>query len=136
MKRLSHIILFIAMLALTTGAWGGNRDMIERRVKELDRLNREVIQQVPDLPRNGQVHIRAKIAPDGRAEVLEAETIRTPRVATPAPVTGDESVPSLRSALRDRARGAAQIRPYRDDNSDGLYPRMRDALVAALPNRP
>ena len=136
MKRHSYIILFIAMLALATSAWAGNRDMIERRVKELDRLNREAVQQVPDLPRNGQVHLRAKITPGGKAEVLEAETIRTPRVATPTTVTGDESVPSLKSALRDRARGVAQIRPYRDDNTDGRYPRMRDALIAALANRP
>ena len=130
MKRWPLFFLSIAAALLLAGAaWGGNRKMIEKRVEELDQVNRQVVQQVPDLPRDGRVHVRAKVKPDDKVEILETEVIQTPQAAAPK-ATPDGGLRSLRSALRDRARGTAQIRPYRDDNRNGEYPRFRDALIA------
>ena len=137
MNRWHLVFLPIAAVLLVAGAvWGGNRKMIEQRVEELDRINREVVQQVPDLPRDGRVHVRAKVKPDAKVEILESEVIRPARPTAPKAPAPDDGLPSLRSALRDRARGVAQIRPYRDDNRNGEYPRFRDALIATLVKRP
>jgi hypothetical protein len=142
MKRWPKLVLWlsIGILAAAT-AWGGNREMVERRVQELDALNRSVVQQIPELPRDGQVKLKARVKPDGTTELIETEIVRPratneiirPRVkaeAPPAVADEDENGTGLRSALRSRGRGEAQIRPYRDDNSDGRYPRLRDALAA------
>jgi hypothetical protein len=138
MKRWHLFPLWVAAALLWGGtAWGGNRKMIDQRVQELDRINREVVQQLPDLPRDGRVHVRAKVQPDAKkVEILESEVIPPPRSEARNPAAPDDSLRSLSSALRDRARGAAQIRPYRDDNRNGEYPRFREALIATLAKRP
>ncbi len=136
MKRWPLFFLSIAAALLLAGtAWGGNRKIIEKRVEQLDQINRQVVQQVPDLLRDGRVHVRAKVKPDAKVEILEAEVIRTPEATAPK-AAADGGLRSLRSALRDRARGIAQIRPYRDDNRNGEYPRFRDTLIATWIKRP
>ena len=61
-------------LALTAGvslfvsvsvALAGNKEMVEKSVSELDSLNREVIQQIPELPRDGHIRIKAGITQTG-----------------------------------------------------------------------
>jgi len=133
MNRWAKCILFCCVVILAAApVWGGNRKMVEQRVEALDELNRSVVQQVPDLPKDGSVKIKARVAPDGKADIMESEVIR-PRdpAKTPArPTVKEEELPSLKSAFAHRSRGEARIRPYLDDNSDGRYPRLRDALAA------
>lgn len=35
--------------------------MVEETVKEMDDLNKQAVQQVPDLPKDGQVDIKARV---------------------------------------------------------------------------
>ena len=138
MNRWHDVIILAAAVFLAAAGivWGGNREMIERRIQELDRLNRGVVQQVPDLPRDGQVRVRAQVEPDGTARFLETEVIPPPRAAARVPAPAGETVSSLGSALKDRARGEAQMHGFRDDNADGRYTRLRDALAAFFGKRP
>ncbi len=42
-------------------AVAGNLDMVEENIKELDKLNKEVVRQIPDLPESGIVDLKAKV---------------------------------------------------------------------------
>lgn len=55
--------------ALDTTA--GNLSLIEKRLIELDKLNKQAVEQVGELPQNGSVEIEAKITP---SEVAPGET--------------------------------------------------------------
>lgn len=49
----------------------GNLSLIEKRLIELDRLNKQVVEQVGELPQNGSVEIEAKVSP---GEVTPGDT--------------------------------------------------------------
>jgi len=59
-----HFIgLAAVIIAMTiSSAWAGNRHMIEKRVQELDRLNKMAVSSLPELPANGTVEIRAHVS--------------------------------------------------------------------------
>ncbi len=40
----------------------GNKQMVEKSVKELDDLNREAVRQIPDLPEKGHVDMKADVS--------------------------------------------------------------------------
>ncbi len=131
MNRLCKWILFCCVgILVAAPAWGGNKKMVEQQVEELDRLNRSVVRQIPDLPKNGKVKIKAQVAPDGKAKILESEVVTPESSQKSSPVLKEEELPSVKSAIVRLVRGEARIRPYLDDNSEGAYPRMRDALAA------
>jgi hypothetical protein len=51
--------MFCGVLDLTAG----NLSLIEKRLIELDKLNKQAIEQIGELPQNGSVEIEAKISP-------------------------------------------------------------------------
>jgi hypothetical protein len=61
----SRIWLFLFagcfLFSLFTVSWAGNKAMVEQRTKELDELNKEAVQQIPDLPKDGTVELKAKV---------------------------------------------------------------------------
>ena len=66
--------LILLILALAAGvslfvsvsvALAGNKEMVEKSVNELDSLNREVMQQIPELPRDGHIRVKAGITQTG-----------------------------------------------------------------------
>ena len=66
--------LILLTLALAAGvslfvsvsvALAGNKEMVEKSVNELDSLNREVMQQIPELPRDGHIRVKAGITQTG-----------------------------------------------------------------------
>lgn len=42
----------------------GNREMIEDTVQELDELNKQAVSQIPDLPKDGKVYMKANVTYD------------------------------------------------------------------------
>jgi len=44
-----------------TVSWAGNKAMVEERTKELDELNKQAVQQIPDLPKDGTVELKANV---------------------------------------------------------------------------
>lgn len=136
MRRLQRTLTWAALLLLAAPpAWGGNRALIERRIQELDRVNRAVVRQLPDLPRDGRVTLRARVPAAGPARILESEVVPAPeRTAPPADAAAGSF--RLREALRDFDPDVTVIEPYRDANRDGAYPFFREALVRAFGRRP
>ncbi|MCK5232587.1 MAG: hypothetical protein KAR13_20095, partial [Desulfobulbaceae bacterium] len=63
----------------------GNKEMVEKNVRELDTLNREVIQQIPELPSDGHVRVKARITQTGvkrEIDILHTEIILPDSVDT------------------------------------------------------
>lgn len=50
----------LALLISVSSVWAGNRAMVEQRTKELDETNKQAVGQLPDLPKDGTVNIKAK----------------------------------------------------------------------------
>lgn len=117
-KRWGMIVLLAGLGMSLTPAWAGNRAMIERRIAELDHLNRQVVGRLPDLPRDGRVAFRGRVSPDGR--ILEPMAVRRSARELKT-VFGDDPVVSLGDAIRDFARQRSRITPHRDANSKGVY---------------
>lgn len=52
-------LLLSAVLTLPASA--GNKEMVEKSVRELDKLNQEAILEIPDLPKDGTVNYKAVV---------------------------------------------------------------------------
>ena len=80
---LTNTVFLIAFFLMTTGlpvAHSGNKKMIEKQVRELDILSGEVLKEIPDLPADGKIRVKAKITyPKGnkRIDILESEIFHT-----------------------------------------------------------
>lgn len=132
MKRYPTLLALTVATTLAAGtAWAGNRAMVEKRIEELDRLNRSVVRQVTDLPREGRVNVRARVRPEGTVDILESEILPAPDRTPKTPADRTEA-PPLRNAIQRFHPDRAQVAPYRDANSHGRYPSFREALVAAF----
>lgn len=57
------IVLLISCLSIgiCSYAWAGNKQMVEKTVEEMDELNKQAVQQIPDLPESGKVNIKADV---------------------------------------------------------------------------
>lgn len=63
---MKSLVLFAAILSICGWAAevpAGNLSIIEKRLVELDKLNRQAIEQVGEIPRNGSIEIEAKVTP-------------------------------------------------------------------------
>jgi len=65
-------IITIAIL-LPVLAYSGNLSMVEQRVEELGALNNEALKQVPGLPRDGTVDLKAHVTNDGKTPSIRIE---------------------------------------------------------------
>ena len=125
-KRQGLIALLVGLGMGLAPAWAGNRAMIERRIVELDRLNRQVVGRLADLPQNGPVVFRGQVLPDGRilAPIMTAQ--RAARETQK--IFGDDPVLPMTDAIRDFARQKSRIAPYRDANTRGGYTPLADGI--------
>lgn len=48
------------MCAIISNAHAGNAEMVEERVKTLDRINKEAVNTIPDIPVSGRVQLEAE----------------------------------------------------------------------------
>jgi len=76
---LSLIVLLLFLFSAAPGVIGGNLSLIEKRLVELDKLNKQAVQQVGELPANGSVEIEAKVGP-GATETQEGSAISEKRI--------------------------------------------------------
>lgn len=56
------IVATVTLFSPSVG-WAGNLEMIEKRLLELDKLNKAAVRQSGDLPADGSVSLRAKVTP-------------------------------------------------------------------------
>ncbi len=57
--RLAWLVAAVLFLAPGAGSWAGNEKIIDERTRELEELNKRAVEQVPDIPGNGTIHIKA-----------------------------------------------------------------------------
>lgn len=65
------ILLAVFMAGSYTFSWAGNKQMVEKTVEELDDLNKQAVQQIPDLPENGTVDIKARVTYEKEKPVFD-----------------------------------------------------------------
>ncbi|MFH0785044.1 MAG: SPOR domain-containing protein [Pseudomonadota bacterium] len=64
MKQSSvFFIILFSLFFLISNASAGNLSLIEKRLIELDKLNKQAVEHVGELPQNGSVEIEAKVLP-------------------------------------------------------------------------
>ncbi len=63
-SRSSFLLVSVGSMLLYmlgNNAMAGNLEMVEESVRELEELNQKAVQQIPDLPENGTVDLKAKV---------------------------------------------------------------------------
>ncbi len=68
------LILFQGISLFSMTLWAGNKEHVEKRVKDLDHMNKEIVQGFPDIPQYGTIEYKAHVK-DGekgpKVEILE-----------------------------------------------------------------
>lgn len=64
----SYLIAIFLILAFYSQVLAGNLSLIEKRLTELDKLNREAVQELGDIPKDGSIHYKANVYPQGTKE--------------------------------------------------------------------
>ncbi len=57
---LLSITIGLSLVGISFGL-AGNKEMVEDTIQELDTLNRQAVQQLPDLPQSGTVELKAGV---------------------------------------------------------------------------
>ena len=99
----------VSLFVSVSVALAGNKEMVEKAVSELDSLNREVMQQIPELPRDGHIRIKAGITQPGikrRIDIIYMEITpldKVDQVTTQPTAVGDrtEVVPTETSESQE-----------------------------------
>ncbi len=76
-KIITSMILFVLCVVMGN-VFAGNKEMVEKRVKELDKLNKEAVNSLIDIPKEGRIKIKAKVHPYDHKiqfDLLEKEII-------------------------------------------------------------
>lgn len=64
MQKTSFLLAFIFLLAsVSHSVIAGNKEMVEKRVKELDQINKEIVGSMPNLPQKGHIKLKARVHP-------------------------------------------------------------------------
>lgn len=65
------ILLAVFVAGSYTFSWAGNKQMVEKTVEELDDLNKQAVQQIPDLPKDGTVDMKARVTYEKKKPVFD-----------------------------------------------------------------
>ena len=65
------ILLAFFVAGTVTFSWAGNKKMVEKTVEELDDLNKEAVKQIPDLPKDGKVDMKARVTYEKKKPVFD-----------------------------------------------------------------
>ena len=95
MKRLLISLFFFTLFPLLASSplLAGNLSLIEKRLLELDRLNKQVVEKSGKIPENGSVAIEAKVGPGGADQNGDGINGRKIEFGKKAVVSIDEKLP-------------------------------------------
>lgn len=75
-----HVLVWgiwsVLLLSSLSPAWAGNRRLIEGKIRELDETNRKAVQQIPNLPQDGRVDLKARVFYRGEACSIDLRDYR------------------------------------------------------------
>ena len=73
------LIVAVGILAAAPAVMGGNKEMVEKSVREMYLLNKDVVYRIPGIPANGRIHVKAKINyPGGKKQITILKKEITP----------------------------------------------------------
>lgn len=50
----------LVFVGIFSSAFAGNRQMVEKNVETLDKINKEAVKQLPDIPKDGNIELEAQ----------------------------------------------------------------------------
>jgi len=128
MKCITGIFFVITASSLL---WAGNREMIEKRVGELDKLNKEAVNRIAGQPESGKINIKVRVIPekDGyRFEAVDKETTSS-MPDTLLPQQDENKFFTFREGIARIANKKPSITPYKSYSNDGEYISLKDAII-------
>lgn len=130
-KAMTCITGFFFVITASSLLWAGNREMVEKRVDELDKLNKEAMSRIAGQPENGKINIKVRVIPekDGyRFEAVDKETIPSmPDIFLPQ--QDENKFFTFREGIAMLAHRKPSITPYKSYSNDGEYTLFKDAIT-------
>ena len=130
-KAMKCITGIFFVITASSFLWAGNREMVEKRVDELDKLNKEAVSRIAGQPESGKINIKVRVIPekDGyRFEAVDKET--TPSVPdTLLPQQDENKFFSFREGIARLVHRKPSITPYKSYSDDGEYISFKDAIT-------
>lgn len=80
------LLLALVLVGQAVPLLAGNREMVESEVAQLKATNEQVLSEIPDLPANGMVEMKARVhgkRGGGEVEILEMNVIEKHRGRPP-----------------------------------------------------
>lgn len=96
------MVLFLFLLSAT--CWAGNLSLIEKRLKELDALNKQAIKQATVIPENGVINATLKIPSGNNIEGLTVQKISIKTYEPDSPFTIQVSASPQHERILDVAK--------------------------------
>ncbi len=86
------LVAVVLILAPGAGPWAGNEKIIVDRTREMEELNKQAVEQVPDIPADGTVHIKADgVVRDGEIQFTIREHSTTTTTVKEGEILDHES---------------------------------------------
>lgn len=67
-RHMNKLLIFITFFILFQGIglfpmtlWAGNKEHVEKRVEDLDHMNKDIVQGFPDIPQYGTIEYKAHV---------------------------------------------------------------------------
>jgi len=130
-KAIKCIIGIFFVITVSSLLWAGNREMVEKRVDELDKLNKEVVSRIAGQPESGKINIKVRVIPerDGyRFETVDKETTAS-IPDTFLPQQDENKFFTFREGIARLAQKKPSITPYKSYRDDGEYTSFKDAIT-------
>ncbi len=133
-KFMVFLIILSFFLIVSEPSRAGNRDMVENRVDELDKLNKEAVNQIAGQPESGTINLKVRAIPgkDGyRFEPIDKETT-SPIPDSLLPQESGEKFFTFREGLARLANNKPAITPYKRYSNEGEYISFKDAIIRRI----
>ncbi|RPH50986.1 MAG: hypothetical protein EHM85_08465 [Desulfobacteraceae bacterium] len=130
-KTMKYTMGFLFVIITASSLWAGNSKMVEKRVDELDKLNKEAVNRVAGQPESGTINIKVRMIPgkDGyRIEAVDNETTYS-IPDTLLPQQDENRIFTLREGLSRLAHRKPAITPYKSYSNEGEYISFKDAII-------
>lgn len=130
-KFMVFFIILSFFLIVSAPSQAGNREMVEKRIGELDKLNKEAVNQIAVQPESGIINIRVRAIPEKggyRFEHKDKETTSS-MPATFLPQESGDKLFSFREGIARLANNKPAITPYKFYGNEGEYISFKDAII-------
>jgi len=77
-SRRGICLLSVCLIAcFFSPSYAGNKDMVDERIQEMDDLNKQMVKQIPGLPKDGQVDAKAKVSSESGKMNFEVYQVKS-----------------------------------------------------------